>query len=110
MSFFASGIDWEAANCRGMNVEDFYNNESTRLPKQIKVKINNDIRPVCMSCTLWEQCLRWGFANENYGIWGGLSEYERESFRVSSMPDARKEVLEVMEGYGIDEEKIRSLM
>ena len=110
MSIFTEGIEWEKANCRGMNVEDFYTNESIRLFKQIKVEINNSIRPICMSCPIWEECLRWGFKNENYGIWGGLSEYERESFRSDTMLEARKEIIEVMESYGVDEEQIRSLM
>ncbi len=110
MSFFASGIDWTNAACAGMDVEDFYYTETKRIPRTEKIEADNKVRPVCMSCPLWQQCLTWGFRNEDYGVWGGLSAMERDSFRYGNLHEVKREVLWALVEYGIMEEHIKALM
>jgi hypothetical protein len=38
-------------------------------------------RNVCNSCTHKIECQQWGIQHEKYGIWGGLTEGEREPIR-----------------------------
>lgn len=38
-------------------------------------------RNVCNSCTHKTECQQWGLKYERFGIWGGLTEGEREPIR-----------------------------
>ena len=110
MSFFASGIDWTKAACAGMDVNDFYFTEAKRIPRTEKIEANSKVRPICMKCPIMEQCMTWGFRNETYGVWGGLSAMERDSFRLDELYEIKAEVLWALVEYGVTEERIRSLM
>lgn len=61
------------ANCLGVDPDLFYpgRGEPTR-----------DARQVCAGCTVRADCLAYALRNhEKHGIWGGLSERERERLR-----------------------------
>ena len=36
---------------------------------------------ICGNCTHRLECAEWGIYNERFGIWGGLTPYERRSIR-----------------------------
>jgi hypothetical protein len=110
MSFFAQGVDWTQAACRGMDVEDFYFTETKRIPITEKIEANSKVRPVCLQCPIWEKCLTYAFRNEEFGFWGGLSAMERDSFINGSLHEVKAELLWALVEYGITEEMIRSLM
>jgi WhiB family redox-sensing transcriptional regulator len=38
-------------------------------------------RSICNSCIHQADCAEWAIHNERYGIWGGLSEFQRKQIR-----------------------------
>jgi WhiB family redox-sensing transcriptional regulator len=38
-------------------------------------------KSVCNSCIHKKECMQWGLEHERFGIWGGLTEGEREPIR-----------------------------
>ena len=109
MSFFASGIDWAKAACRGMDVEDFFFTEGRRIPITDKNDSNNKVRPICFKCPIWENCLTWAFDNEKHGVWGGLSAMERNSFQRGAIHELGNDLVQSLSAHAITIEKIRSL-
>ncbi len=82
--------DWQLqASCRGMDSATFFHPEgergAARADREAKAKA------VCERCPVVEQCRRHALAvQEPYGIWGGLSESERD---VLLRPNHRRLVL-----------------
>ena len=70
--------DWQMQGaCRGMDSAFFFHPEGERGP----ARANREARAkqVCQSCPVIEQCRRHALAvHEPYGVWGGLSESERD--------------------------------
>ena len=68
--YSAQDLQWQQdALCKETDPEAFFPEKggSTREPKA-----------VCLSCTVRVACLTYALANdEEFGIWGGLSEKER---------------------------------
>ncbi len=66
--------DWEsAALCAQTDPESFFpeRGESTREAKR-----------VCMNCTVRVECLDFALSTgQQFGVWGGLSEFERRGLR-----------------------------
>ena len=77
------GTDWSRANCRGINTEIFYLEESELKEHGIKNKV---IRKVCFTCLIQKDCLRAGM-EEEYGIWGGFTRWERMKIRNQRLAD-----------------------
>lgn len=43
---------------------------------------SKEAKKVCSSCEVKDECLDYAFKNdERYGVWGGLSAYEREKLK-----------------------------
>lgn len=40
-------------------------------------EISNEAKKVCGGCKYRIECLKWAFANDEPGVWGGMSENER---------------------------------
>ncbi len=38
-------------------------------------------RNICNNCIHQSECAEWGIHNERYGIWGGLTEWDRKQLR-----------------------------
>jgi WhiB family redox-sensing transcriptional regulator len=38
-------------------------------------------KSICKSCLHRTECAEWGIYRERFGIWGGLTEFERRSIR-----------------------------
>jgi WhiB family redox-sensing transcriptional regulator len=70
--------DWQIRGaCRGMDSGFFFHPEGERGP----ARANREARAkeVCRACPVIEQCRRHALAvQEPYGVWGGLSESERD--------------------------------
>jgi len=70
--------EWQMRGaCRGMDSTFFFHPEGERGP----ARANREARAkmVCHRCPVLEQCRRHALAaHEPYGVWGGLSEAERE--------------------------------
>lgn len=69
---------WGAAACRNADPELFF-------PISATAASGSDIRrakEVCASCPVTSRCLSYALAHrQEQGIWGGLTEEERQNFR-----------------------------
>lgn len=70
--------DWQMGGaCRGMDSAFFFHPEGERGP----ARANREARAkqVCLTCPVVDQCRRHALSvQEPYGVWGGLSESERD--------------------------------
>ena len=70
---------WDAA-CASAEPDLFFPREQ-RDPK------NRDAKRVCARCPVRDQCLEYSLATrEEFGIWGGLDEWERRSILEKQRP------------------------
>jgi WhiB family redox-sensing transcriptional regulator len=70
--------DWQLRGaCRGMDSAFFFHPEGERGAARVGREAR--AKQVCQSCPVLEQCRRHALAvEEPYGVWGGLSESERD--------------------------------
>ncbi|GDX24148.1 transcriptional regulator WhiD [Actinomycetes bacterium] len=75
----ADNWDWQSNGaCRSYPPELFFHPEGERGPSR-RARIN-EAKSICGSCPVLLQCRSHALSvQEPYGIWGGLSEDERES-------------------------------
>lgn len=76
-------FDWRTrAACRDKDPELFFPVGNTGLSyQQIE-----EAKLVCRSCKVSDSCLRCALeTNQDYGVWGGLSEEERRSLKRRAM-------------------------
>jgi hypothetical protein len=77
------GTDWSKANCRGLNTEIFYYEESDLRERRLDTRA---IRKICFTCPIQKDCLDAGM-QEEYGIWGGFTRRERTYIRNNNLND-----------------------
>lgn len=82
-------IDWERASCKGLDTELFYTPLSELLADGYTYKT---LRNICFNCPIWEDCLKIGVQEEQYGFWGGLSEEERKHLYNGTKPRSMKQL------------------
>jgi WhiB family redox-sensing transcriptional regulator len=71
-------MSWqERGECNGTEADLFFP-EGT--PKQIAAASEEAIS-ICNGCSVLRQCREYAIENEAYGVWGGLTENEREVIR-----------------------------
>jgi WhiB family transcriptional regulator, redox-sensing transcriptional regulator len=75
------GVNWDQANCRGLNTEIFFYEESDLRERQLD---NKAIRKICFTCPIRQECLQAGM-EEEYGIWGGFTRQERAHIRRNNL-------------------------
>lgn len=70
--------EWQVRGaCRGMDSAYFFHPEGERGPARANREAQ--AKQICQGCVVLEQCRRHALAvHEPYGVWGGLSESERE--------------------------------
>lgn len=70
--------DWQMhGSCRGMDSGFFFHPEGERGPA--RANRETQAKKVCRACPVLEQCrLHALAAHEPYGVWGGMSESERD--------------------------------
>jgi WhiB family redox-sensing transcriptional regulator len=81
--------DWQLrAACRGLGSEVFFHPDNER--GQARSGRDDAAKSVCVTCPVIEQCRAHALAvREPYGVWGGLSEDEREAIiNGSAQPQA----------------------
>lgn len=99
-----SQINWEDANCRGVETEVFYRIEEIRRPDpEVYVK---PLRALCTSCPLWKECLSYAATNEPYGWWGGMETQERQAFTEGNKSAVRQKIYLEFATYGITKKMI----
>nr|WP_269965331.1 WhiB family transcriptional regulator [Corynebacterium meitnerae] len=71
--------DWQLHGaCRGEASEVFYHPDGER--GRARANRENRAKAICFSCPVLEQCRAHALAvAEPYGIWGGMSESERQA-------------------------------
>jgi WhiB family transcriptional regulator, redox-sensing transcriptional regulator len=76
--------EWQfAGSCRRENPDVFFHPDGERGP----ARHNRDstAKAVCRRCPVLATCREQALqVNEPYGVWGGLTEHEREAIRVAS--------------------------
>jgi len=68
----------EFADCRGLPLSIFYPNAGSG--KSLDLAIAR-AKAICNDCPVERECGEYAIINENFGIWGGLSEEERHDIR-----------------------------
>lgn len=75
--------DWQlSAACRGLPIEIFFHPDNERGP----ARANRDAgaKQVCATCPVRDSCRSHALeVKEPYGVWGGMSEDDRESVYLS---------------------------
>jgi len=79
-------VDWDQAQCRGINTDMFYLEEDLLKNKQAQYR---QLRNICFRCPIQRACLQVGFSHERYGFWGGLSGLEREIIGKGKLDSTR---------------------
>jgi len=71
--------DWQMQGaCRGMDSSFFFHPEGERGPA--RANRERRAKEICAVCPVLETCRRHALeVQEPYGVWGGLSEHEREA-------------------------------
>jgi WhiB family redox-sensing transcriptional regulator len=72
-------MDWRhEAACREVDPELFFPIGNSG-PALLQI---DEAKQVCRRCSVMEECLRWAIdSGQDAGVWGGLSEDERRSFK-----------------------------
>jgi len=71
--------------CRGQDTELFFHPEGERGPRRANREAA--AKAVCASCPVRRECLDHALeSGEPYGVWGGLSEGEREELLHGPRP------------------------
>lgn len=70
--------DWQlSARCRGMDPGIFFHPDGERGPARLTRELR--AKAICATCPVIAQCAAHALkVHEPYGVWGGLSEDDRE--------------------------------
>lgn len=83
-------IDWERANCKGIDTDYFYypsgDDSSDRfLEKRSGATGVNAVygylSRICNECPIMSECASYAIKHEQWGFWGGLGPRERQRIR-----------------------------
>jgi WhiB family redox-sensing transcriptional regulator len=77
---------WQVrAACRGLDVERFFHPDGERGPS--RAERERAAKAVCATCPVIARCAAHALrTREPYGIWGGLSEADREGILAGRRP------------------------
>ena len=75
--------EWQVlGSCRGLDTELFFHPEGERGPR--RERREREAKAVCATCPVLAACRAHALeVREPYGVWGGLSEHEREDVLAS---------------------------
>lgn len=79
-------IEWNKADCQGMNTELFFMN---REELQLEGLTYMHVRRVCSDCPIRRDCLAYAFKYERYGMFGGVTGEERDLIRRGVFNDSK---------------------
>jgi WhiB family transcriptional regulator, redox-sensing transcriptional regulator len=74
-------FDWRLlAACRNLDPDLFFPIGTTG-PSVSQIA---EAKQVCLTCPVRNQCLNWAVSHyQDYGIWGGMTELERQALRTA---------------------------
>ena len=80
--------EWQLrGSCRGVDPSLFFHPEGERGPRRSNREAA--AKAICATCPVLVQCRTAALAaREPYGVWGGLSEHEREEITGTGRPAA----------------------
>jgi WhiB family redox-sensing transcriptional regulator len=80
--------EWQLqGSCRGKDPSLFFHPEGERGPR--RAARDAAAKAVCATCPVLAACREHALAvREPYGVWGGLSEHEREAVHAGTMTAA----------------------
>jgi hypothetical protein len=107
MRVYASFVDWSKGSCQGLDTNIFYDVEEIRQASPERKAKMDRIRQLCTSCPIFEKCLEWGFENESYGVWGGMTSAERDAVAGVAKMEWRNKTLAEMGQFGVSETEIK---
>ena len=93
----SSAFDWRAkAACRDKDPELFFPVGNTGAAyQQIE-----EAKAVCRTCKVIDACLKCALdTNQDYGVWGGLSEDERRALKRRAMRARRSQAMQMQVGF-----------
>jgi hypothetical protein len=70
--------EFDTPRCAGVDPEHFYIEDDGLEFTKNRI---DDLKNICNSCVHQIDCAEWGIAKETFGIWGGLSPWERALLR-----------------------------
>lgn len=81
--------DWQLqGSCRGLDSALFFHPDGERGPSRVRREA--EAKAICRSCPVLRQCRAHALAvREPYGVWGGLSEAEREQLLTTGQHHRR---------------------
>ena len=92
--------DWNRANCKGINTDLFYTDDTDLGHRQLEKK---ELRKICFHCPIRMACLKNGFAKERWGMWGGVTEKERKQILDKKfLSDEVRVLRRDLEEFGVD--------
>lgn len=96
-------VDWDRAACKDLPTNFFYKIEDRGVSKLIDIDV---FRFTCAPCPIWSQCLKYATNQEQYGVWGGMTNDERQSLLSHNKSSVRDKVIKDFERYGITKQMI----
>jgi WhiB family transcriptional regulator, redox-sensing transcriptional regulator len=80
-------FDWRLhAACRDLDPDLFFPIGTTG-PSVNQIA---EAKRVCLTCPVRNFCLNWAVSNyQDYGIWGGMTEVERQALRAGNVRQRR---------------------
>jgi WhiB family redox-sensing transcriptional regulator len=99
-------VNWELAECQGVETDLFYRIEEER--NSTAYKYINAVRSICGRCPIQRDCLAYAFENETFGDWGGLTSMERRSVgEPDKYPIQLSRALQSLTMYGITYKEVK---
>ena len=99
-------VNWELAECQGVETDLFYRIEEER--NSTAYKYINAVRSICGRCPIQRDCLAYAFENETFGVWGGLTSMERRSVgEPDKYPIQLSRALQSLTMYGITHKEVK---
>ena len=99
-------VNWELAECQGVETDLFYRIEEER--NSTAYKYINAVRSICGRCPIQRDCLAYAFENETFGVWGGLTSMERRSVgEPDKYPIQLNRALQSLTMYGITYKEVK---
>jgi WhiB family redox-sensing transcriptional regulator len=96
-------VKWDRAACKDLPTDFFYKIEDRGVSKLIDIDV---FRFTCAPCPIWRQCLGYATHNEEYGVWGGMTNEERKSILSHLNSSTKTKVYKDFARYGITKEMI----